>query len=305
MRDAIEKPEGASLAPAIGRELRDAERYCAAMARREAKNFYWGFIALPHAQRVAIYALYDFARQVDDVVDQRAAQDPAASLRRHRERLRRCLGGDWDDPVTQVLGVAVTRFRIPGSELAQVIDGVEMDLNRKRYRSWEELESYCRLVASAIGRMCVRIFGFQDPAALGFADQLGLAMQLTNILRDVKEDFELGRIYLPQDELERFGVTEAELASRLRPGSQADGFDPAWQRFVALQTERARGLFDSGLRVAELVPRSSAACVRTMAGIYQQLLERIEKDPLLPLGARISLSTPRKLMVALRAWRAA
>lgn len=282
-----------------------AERYCAAMARREARNFYWGFIALPRPKRMAIYALYDFARQVDDEADRPASERDPARLAWHRERLRRCLEGVYTDPVMQLLALAMARYRIPASELEQLIDGVEMDLRRNRYQSWEELRQYCRLVASAVGRMCVRIFGYRQPAALEFADDLGQAMQLTNILRDVREDYrQFDRIYLPGEDLERCGLDEARLIQRLR--DETDHWDAAcergWAALVHFEAERARALFRSGLRVTRLIPRSSAACVLTMAGIYQGILERIDRDPCLPLRQRVSLSSRAKLGVMVRSW---
>ena len=180
--------ESAASAPAVS--LRGAEHACADLARREAKNFYWGFIALPREKRNAIYALYGFARQVDDEVDLRGRAE--AGLAEQRRRLRACLAGDRRDPVMVVLGQAVERYAIPASELEALIDGVEMDLRWRRYETWSELESYCRLVASMVGRMCVRIFGFDDPEALDRADDLGLALQMTNILKDVWEDHSRG-----------------------------------------------------------------------------------------------------------------
>ena len=285
--------------------LQAAEQYCADMARREAKNFYWGFIALPRAKRMAVYALYDFARQVDDEADrQRSERDPER-LAWHRERLRRCTAGSYSDPVMQLLGLAMDRYQIPPGELEQVIAGVEVDLHRNRYRSWEELRDYCSLVASSVGRMCVRIFGFRDQEALTYADDLGVAMQLTNILRDVREDlFQFGRIYLPLEELKRFGIGEEALIDRLSGacGQPVDGLNPAWEDFVRYQAERARRLFASGLHVADLIPTSSAACVLTMAGIYQGILKRIEREPTLPLSRRVSLSAPAKLDVMVRSW---
>ena len=140
--------------PAVG--LRGAERACAELARREAKNFYWGFIALPPRKRNAIYALYGFAREVDDEVDgPRGGAE--AGLAEQRRRLRACLAGDRRDPVMVVLGRAVERYRIPAAELEALIDGVEMDLRQRRYQTWGELQSYCRLVASTVGRMCVHL----------------------------------------------------------------------------------------------------------------------------------------------------
>ena len=280
-------------APAAPLRLREAERACAGLARREAKNFYWGFIALPRERRNAIYALYGFARQVDDEVD-RPGAGAEAGLAEQRRRLRACLAGDRGDPVMVVLGQAVERYGIPAAELEALIDGVEMDLRRRRYETWVDLQSYCRLVASMVGRMCVRIFGFRDAKALEHADELGLALQLVNILRDVAEDAAMDRVYLPAEELRRFGVADADLLAG-SPG-------PGWEPFVRFQSDRARSLYASGLGVCDYIPSSSAACVRTMAGIYRRILDRIEADPRRPLRERISLSTAAKLRVALGSW---
>jgi 15-cis-phytoene synthase len=280
-------PEGAGA-------LEEAERACARLARRDAKNFYWGFIVLPRRRRVAIYSLYDFAREVDDEVDGKSCAEGAAGLARQRQRLADCLRGVRPDPVTAVLGSAIDRYGIPASELEEVIEGCEMDLRTPRYRDWEELSGYCRRVAGAIGRMCVRIFGCSDPEALGHADELGLALQVTNILRDVREDATMGRVYLPRDEMERFGLSEAELLEG-RPG-------PGWERIVAHQAERARRLYEEGLRVCRSLSPSSAVCVRTMAGIYRRILERIARDPRHAYEHRVHLSTAAKLAVAARSW---
>jgi phytoene synthase len=281
----------------VALSLADAERYCHEMARREAKNFYWGFISLPREQRNAIYALYDFARQVDDEADAVGhAPDLPGRLQRHRERIAQCVRGDYadDDAVMQVLAVAVTRFSIPERELQMLIDGVEMDGTKVRYASWDELRSYCNLVASVVGRMCVRIFGFEDDAALERADDLGIALQLTNILRDVREDVGLGRIYLPQDDLAYFGISEADLIG----GTQA----PQWDTLVTFEAARAREYFLQGYKVLNYIDRRPAACVRTMAGIYERILEKIERDPSLPLHERAGLSRTEKIGAMVRAW---
>jgi phytoene synthase len=273
----------------------EAERFCRQMARREAKNFYWGFISLPHDQRMAIYALYDFARQVDDEVDGAPRPDLIPQrLAAQRDRVRRCMRGEFDDPVMQVLSKAVQRYTIPESELQELIDGVERDCTQTRYRTWEDLRAYCRLVASVVGRMCVRIFGFTDGAALLRADDLGLALQLTNILRDVLEDAEMGRIYLPQEDLERFGITE-ETMLNVRPGE-------GWNALIKFESQRARQLFKTGYEVLRYIPRRPAACVQTMAGIYERLLRKIERDPQLPLRERAALSRGEKLQVVLKSW---
>ncbi|HTZ56404.1 MAG TPA: squalene/phytoene synthase family protein [Candidatus Acidoferrum sp.] len=266
------------------------------MARREAKNFYWGFISLPREQRNAIYALYDFARQVDDEADAAAnTPDLPGRLRVHRERLARCFRGEYGaDPVMQVLSVAVTRFAIPERELQMLVDGCEMDGTQTRYETWEDLRAYCNLVASVVGRMCVRIFGFEDDAALERADDLGIALQLTNILRDVREDAGLGRIYLPQEDLRRFGVTEDALLN----GGTVDG----WEALIGFQSLRARKYFTQGYKVLDYIERRPAACVRTMAGIYARILEKIERDPTLPLHRRAGLSSTEKIGAMVRAW---
>jgi 15-cis-phytoene synthase len=275
--------------------LEEAERYCHSMARREAKNFYWGFISLPREQRNAIYALYDFARQVDDEADAAAnTPDLPGRLRVHRERLAKCVRGEYDDPVMQVLSVAVKRFAIPEAELQMLVDGCEMDGTKTRYETWDDLRKYCNLVASVVGRMCVRIFGFDDDAALERADDLGIALQLTNILRDVREDVGLGRIYLPQEDLRRFGVTEDALMN----GGAIDG----WEALIDFESLRAREYFSQGYKVLDYIERRPAACVRTMAGIYERILEKIERDPTLPLHRRAGLSSTEKIGAMVRAW---
>ncbi|HEY5341946.1 MAG TPA: squalene/phytoene synthase family protein [Candidatus Aquilonibacter sp.] len=276
----------------------DAQRFCRDMARREAKNFYWGFISLPYHQRIAIYALYDFARQADDEADGRGdLPDLPGRIAAHRERISKCVRGIYgDDPVMQVLGAAVERFSIPESELQLLIDGVEMDETHRRYETWDELREYCNLVASIVGRMCVRIFGFRDPIALERADDLGIALQLTNILRDVREDAGMGRIYLPLEDLRRFDIGQDALMSGF-PG-------PAWSELIAFEVARARECFASGYQVLDYIDRRPAMCVRTMAGIYEQILEKIARDPALPLRKRTSLSQAEKIGTMVRAWLA-
>ena len=315
--------------------LAAAERYCQRMARREAGNFYWGFVALPRTQRVSIYALYDFARQVDDAVDltpvsqapgpqtgrepldlaarQHFAAGPAgeddlvaesrlaaqrAELVTQRLRLRAALAGTaGPDPVMQVLARSVRRHGIPLAELEDLVSGVEMDLTTNRYATWDELRGYCHLVAGVIGRMCVRIFGFDDALALERADALGAALQLINILRDVREDAGMGRVYLPQEELARFGISEASLLA-----GEPDG---SWHALVDHEAARARQLYASGIEVCRHIPGPARACVRTMAGIYAGILDRIEADPELPLRRRVRLTSGEKAGVMLRSWAAA
>ncbi len=273
-----------------------AERFNREMAKREAGNFYWGFISLGYHERMAIYALYNFARQVDDEADAVGLDNLPARLAAHRQRISRCIRGEYgEDPILRVLSEAVQRYSIPERELQMLVDGVEMDFTQSRYETFEELRGYCNLVASVVGRMCVRIFGFTDPVALDRADDLGLALQLTNILRDVREDaVEMKRIYLPQDELRKFGIPEAALAE--------GEIYPGWDGLIAESVARARTYFASGYEVLRYIPRRPAACVQTMAGIYEELLKKIERDPGLPLRARAALSKTEKLRVVVRSW---
>src|SRR5579863_2499288 len=281
-------------------ERHRAERFNRDMARREAGNFYWGFISLGYHERMAIYALYNFARQVDDEADGMKASDGLAALperlKHHRERISQAARGEYgDDPILRVLSEAIERYRIPEQELQMLVDGVEMDFGHSRYATFEDLSHYCNLVASVVGRMCVRIFGFSDPIALERADDLGLALQLTNILRDVREDaVDMQRVYLPQDELARFGVPE----SALFDGSIVAG----WNDLIAYHAERARRYFITGYEVLHYIPRRPAACVQTMAGIYEELLKKIEREPALPLRERAALSKTEKLRVVVRSW---
>lgn len=273
-----------------------AERFNKEMAKREAGNFYWGFISLGYHERMAIYALYNFARQVDDEADTVGLDNLPARLAVHRERIACCVRGDYgDDPILRVLAEAVQRYSIPEKELQMLVDGVEMDFTRSRYETFDELRDYCTLVASVVGRMCVRIFGFTDPVALQRADDLGMALQLTNILRDVREDaVDMKRIYLPQDELRRFGIPQAALFN--------GEIHPGWRELIDHNVARAREYFASGYEVLGYIPRRPAACVQTMAGIYEELLKKIEREPALPLRERAALSKTEKLRVVVRSW---
>lgn len=284
--------------------LRASQSYCRDLTRREARNFYWGFVALPRPKRMAIYALYGFARQVDDEVDLFQAASPAERLaaseqiierlEHHRARLERCYAGDVDDPIMHVLANIIPRYQMPKEELAAIVKGVEMDLTTTRYETWEEFRHYCHHVASSVGRLCVRVFGFSNPVALDYAVDLGVAMQLSNALRDIREDYELGRIYLPQEDLRRFGVGEETFATG-QPG-------PGWEPLMRLEIERAQQLFTSGLCVTNYIPRRAGVCVLTMAGIYRGILSQLARDPEIPLRRRASLGGKAKLAVMLKSW---
>jgi phytoene synthase len=260
------------------------------ITRREARNFAWGIALLPQAKRRAVAALYAFARRVDDIAD-----DPGSEPEARRRRLETCraaVAGLPDspdgDPVLVALADATVRYPIPRSTLLDLIDGGLMDVEQSRYASWEELREYCRRVAGSVGLMCTAVYGPSDPeAAAPRAEILGLALQQINIMRDVAEDWALGRVYLPADERERFGVGEEEIAS--------GAVGPGWRALMAHQAERAEALLGEGLQLLPLLDRRSALCVRTFAGIYHGLLLQIRERGYDVFSTRPRLSAMAKV----------
>jgi 15-cis-phytoene synthase len=252
--------------------VEEAYAEVARITRREARNFAWGIVLLPRPKRQAIAALYAFARRVDDVAD-----DPGLEPEDRRSMLGACraavegLPGSPDgDPVLVALADAMRRYPIPKSALLDLVAGGLMDVEQGRYASWEELREYCRCVAGAVGLACTAVYGPSDPAAAGpRAEALGLALQTINIMRDVAEDWELGRVYLPQDERERFAVSEEDIAAG-RTG-------PEWRSLMAHQDARAEALLREGLGLLPLLDRRSALCVRAFAGIYHGLLVQMRE----------------------------
>jgi phytoene synthase len=247
--------------------VEDAYGEVVRITRREARNFAWGIAVLPKPKRLAVAALYAFARRVDDIAD--APGVPAEERRRGLEECRAAVealpGAPADDPVLVALADAVTRYPVPRSALLDLVAGGLMDAETTRYATWAELREYCRCVAGAVGLACTAVYGPSDPAAAEpRAEALGLALQQINIMRDVAEDWRLGRVYLPQDELERFGVTEADIA--------AGRVSPAWHGLMEEQGRRADALMRDGLELLPLLDRRSALCVRAFAGIYRGLL---------------------------------
>ena len=259
-----------------------ARRHCAAVTREQAANFYYGMRLLPPQKRAALFAIYAFARRVDDIGDGGLAVERKRELLDgEAERLGRPPG---DDLVLVALAESRRRFPIPEQSLRDLIEGVRMDVDGASYETFEELVVYCRHVAGSIGRLCVAVFGTGDPRSGQLADDLGVALQLTNILRDVREDAARGRTYLPAEDLARFGA----------PSPQTIG------PLVAFEAARAREWYDRGLELTGMLDRRSAACVRAMSGIYRRLLERIEAEPQAILDGRVSLGTATKVTVAVR-----
>ena len=273
-------------------ELSAAYRHCQTLTRREAKNFYYGFMLLPAAQRRAIYAAYAFARECDDIVDAvLPVEEASARLAAQRALLARCLEGSPQGPVFLALADAVRRYGIPHDYFYRLIEGVETDLTVSRYATFDDLKRYCYLVASVVGLISVEIFGYEGgEETRGHAADLGIALQLTNILRDVQEDLQRGRIYLPEDELARFGY-EADF---LRQGAANEAF----HRLMEFQVARAEEYFEEGRMLLPLLPRRARACVGVMAGIYRTILDDIRRQPETVLRQRVSLGTGQKLVLA-------
>jgi phytoene synthase len=265
-----------------------AYAYCQDVTRQEAANFYYGIRLLPKERRGALSAIYALARRVDDIGDGPAPNDE--KLRRLDEERRKLASIDtaYDDPVLVALADAVVRFPIPVDAFGELIDGVEMDVVGTHYETFADLLPYCRRVAGAIGRLSLGVFEARDrETASIYADDLGVAFQLTNILRDIREDLENGRVYLPSEDLERFGCDLSAPDDRIVD-------------LVRFEADRAQAWFESGLKLLPLLDRQSAACVGAMAGIYRRLLARIERRPDLVLRGRISLPTWEKGWVAVR-----
>lgn len=338
---------------------------CEAITRRQAANFYYGIRLLPHERRRAMCAAYAFARRIDDIGDGDLDRDQKLCLldeaATRLSELERAGSGavSSGDAVLVALADAHARFSLPAGALGELIEGVRMDVNGVSYERFEDLVLYCRRVAGAIGRVCLAIFGMperrgggsDDPRAEAarradagqvaeacqLADDLGVALQLTNILRDVREDAGNGRAYLPAEDLRRFGLISeggepraAEVLAELTRGPEPAGprspagpgsgtVEPAASRatdgaaqagrgearaalhaLVRFEAERAQEWFERGLRLTPLLDRRSAACVLAMAGIYHRLLERIEADPARAMRERVALSSPEKVWVAVR-----
>ena len=276
----------------MNRELELAYDYCRDVTRREARNFYFGFILLPPSRRRAIYAAYAFARECDDIVDSGLETDEARRLLSEcRDALKLCLAGKPEGPVFTALADATRTFNVPVDALNDVIDGVEMDLTVRRYQTFEELLRYSSLVASSIGLISIAIFGHTGSGqARKHAVDLGVALQLTNILRDIKEDADRGRIYLPLEDIEAFNYSERELMEGV--------VSAEFRRLVAFEVKRAEMYYESGRRLLPYLPRRARACVSVMSAIYRGVLRGIEQDPDAVFRRRIGVSTRKKLALA-------
>jgi phytoene synthase len=273
----------------------DAYRVCELITREQARNFYYGIRLLPAAKRSALCAVYALSRRIDDIGDgDLPAAEKSTALSALRSSLRE---PPSSDPVLVALADAMRRFPIPIGAFDELVDGVEMDLAGRTYDTFDDLVVYCRCVAGSVGRLSLGVFGSRDDAvAPTYADQLGIALQQTNILRDIREDLISGRVYLPQQELDRFGVQlglDEQGALCDKEGNLAN--------LISFAADRACRWYADGWRLMPLLDRRSGASTAAMSGIYRRLLDRISADPTSVYGGRMSLSGWQKAGVAARA----
>jgi phytoene synthase len=267
------------------------DEYCQQKTVQSGSSFYYSFLFLPHERRRAITALYAFCREVDDTVDNATDESLARiKLAWWRTEVSSMFKGSPAHPVTQAMQPHLAAFRIQEEHLLAIVDGMEMDLNQSRYLDYPGLQRYCWHVAGVVGILSASIFGVTDPQTLKYAEKLGLAFQLTNIIRDVGEDARKGRIYLPVNELQQFGVTAADILG----ARHSDKFE-ALMRF---QAERAQKVYDEALALLPKQDRRAQRPGLMMAAIYRTLLVEIERDNFHVLSQRISLTPLRKLWLA-------
>ena len=273
------------------------DEYCQQKAAASGSSFYYAFLFLPAERRRAITALYAFCREVDDAVDDAAEmQVAAAKLAWWRSELAGLYAGDPQHPVTRALAPFKEKFSITAERLNEIIDGMEMDLTQTRYLDWAGLERYCYLVAGVVGVLAAGIFGYRNPRTLDYARELGIAFQLTNVIRDVGEDARKNRIYLPMEDLKRFNVP----ASDILQSRESDGF----KALMAFQAARARSQYEKAMQALPPEDRRAQRSGLIMAAIYRALLEEIETDGFRVLVQKTSLTPLRKFYIAWKTWLA-
>lgn len=290
------QPDGPSGSPPLKPTIREAYKHCEQVTRSQARNFAWGILLLPPSQRRALSAVYALARRIDDIGDGDLPPDrKLADLQQLRAQLAAATPQS-SDPVLAAVGDAARRFPLPMSAFDDLLDGVEMDVRGDTYPDFDTLVRYCRRVAGSIGRLSLGVYGCTDPDALRRADDLGVALQQTNVLRDVREDLQNGRVYLPADELRATGIT-----LKIDSDGRLGGPTGPLVDYLRSCAERAAGWYDIGLPVLDALDRRSAACTAAMAGIYLRLNQRFIADPTPILERRLSLPGREKAAVALRA----
>jgi 15-cis-phytoene synthase len=271
------------------------DEYCQQKAAASGSSFYYSFLFLPQERRRAITALYAFCREVDDVVDE--TEDPqlaATKLAWWRVELGNLVQGKPQHPVTKALLPFIDKYSLSREKLGEIIDGMEMDLTQSRYLDWTGLERYCYRVAGVVGLLAAAIFGYRDARTLEYARHLGIAFQLTNIIRDVGEDARKNRIYLPMEDLKQFGVPASDILN----GSESENL----KKLLAFEASRARQFYEKAFQSLPAQDRKAQRAGLIMAAIYRALLDEIERDGFPVLKGRISLTPLRKFWIAWKTW---
>lgn len=269
-------------------------RYCEAITRRSSSNFFYAFRLLPRPKRDALYALYAFCRFVDDIADREGQRSPAALLDRWRQEVHQVYTGQPQHPISRALAAVVSRYPLQQQHLLELIEGVEMDLRGTVYETWQELRDYCYRVAGTVGLLCIEIFGYRNPSARQYAVDLGIAFQLTNILRDVREDALRRRIYLPRQDLEQFGCQPDDLLRGT--------YSPQVAALLAFECGRARAYYLRARAALAKEDRRSLAPAEAMRAIYERLLAQIERRNFDVFHGRVTLPRYEKMTLALAAW---
>jgi phytoene synthase len=276
--------------------LEESYTICGRIARQTGKNFYYSFLVMPREKRAAMCAIYAFMRRSDDIAD--GAANPAVALdglRQWRAQVDAVLnGGGASDPILPALADTVRRYHIPPRYFHELLDGTEMDQTTTRYATFDDLYKYCYRVASAVGLVVLPVFGYKDKVALVPAEACGIAFQLTNILRDVKEDAQMGRIYLPLEDLRRFGVSEDDIMnSRATPG---------FLELMKFEAARAREFYGKARPLLDMIDADSRGTLAVMIAIYGGILRKIEESNFAVFDQRVRLSTAEKLWIVGKNW---
>jgi len=278
--------------------LSEAQAYCTTVTKQSGSNFYYSFLFLPRARRDAMDTVYAFCREVDSAVDDApAGSNPHETLQQWRRELAAVYDGSPTFPVTISLAEHVRRLEIPRDYFEELLAGVEMDLTTTRYATFEELYRYCYRVASVVGLICLKIFGTTSPLAQDYAVNLGVAFQLTNILRDLGADADRDRIYLPQEDLARFGYREEALLART--------YSPQFFDLMQFESNRARRFYDKARSLSDQLPpgdRRALTVAEIMRGVYGRILDRIDASKYRVFGPRISLAPPYRIAIAAGVW---
>ncbi len=276
--------------------VENSYRYCETVAQREAKNFYYSFRVLPAEKRKAMCAIYSFMRYCDDAVDEPVSlEEKQQSIQKCREEFVSLISGKMpENPIMPALGDTLQKYKIPETYFHELMDGMEMDISIDRYETFEDLYQYCYRAASVVGLVTLHVFGFQNREALQYGEYCGIALQLTNIIRDIPEDLSRGRIYIPREDLKRFQVTEQMLKEGQLKGPLSE--------LLKFESDRAYEYYHRAEPLIPLVDKKSQACLVAMVRIYRSLLDKIVSLHYDIFTQRIRISSCRKLAIGLKAW---